>query len=134
MTYLRQVSKTVANNPIARAVARQQLRRALVDQQIALYLMEPGEDCAELIEGLGTTLSMIGVAAEFEPKLKLDDPRLKVLRGGLSACKQLLLSSAGYDPAQTVAICRALDEAESLNRDISAESIQKAYMALRNVQ
>ena len=123
--YIRSVPKNVATNPIARAVARQKLRHKLVDQKIALYLMNDGDDCVELLEGLGTTLAIIGMAAEMEPKIQPDDQRLRILRGGLSACQQLI-KSGKFDKSQTVSICRALDEAEGLNVWISAASIQKA--------
>ena len=123
--YIKVVSKAVATNPIARAVARQKLKQKLVDQKIALYMKDDGEDCVELMEGLGTTLAIIGMAASLEPKIKQDDKRLSVLRGGLSACQQLLLSGK-FDKSQTVSICRALDEAESLNFWLSPTSIQKA--------
>ena len=123
--YIKVVSKAVATNPIARAVARQKLRHKIVDQKIALYLMEEGDDCGELLEGLGTTLAIIGMAAEMEPKILPDDQRLRVLRGGLSACQQLI-KSGKFEKAQTVSICRALDEAEGLNVWISPISIQKA--------
>jgi hypothetical protein len=87
--------------------------------------MNDGDDCVELLEGLGTTLAIIGMAAEMEPKIQPDDQRLRILRGGLSACQQLI-KSGKFDKSQTVSICRALDEAEGLNVWISAASIQKA--------
>lgn len=123
--YIKVVSKAVATNPIARAVARQKLRHKIVDQKIALYLMNDGDDCVELLEGLGTTLAIIGMAAEMEPKILPDDQRLRILRGGLSACQQLI-KSGKFDKSQTVSICRALDEAEGLNVWLSAAAIQKA--------
>jgi len=123
--YIRSVPKNVATNPIARAVARQKLRHKIVDQKIALYLMNDGDDCVELLEGLGTTLAIIGMAAEMEPKILPDDQRLRILRGGLSACGQLI-KSGKFEKAQTVSICRALDEAEGLNVWLSAAAIQKA--------
>jgi len=87
--------------------------------------MNDGDDCVELIEGLGTTLAIIGMAAEMEPKILPSDLRLRILRGGLSACQQLI-KSGKFDKSKTVSICRALDEAEGLNVWISAASIQKA--------
>lgn len=123
--YIKVVSKAVATNPIARAVARQKLRHKIVDQKIALYLMEEGDDCGELLEGLGTTLAIIGMAAEMEPKILPDDKRLRILRGGLSACQQLI-KSGKFEKGQIISICRALDEAEGLNVWISPAAIQKA--------
>ena len=124
--YIRMVSKAVANNDFARKVAQEKLRLALIDQKIALYMMEDGEECVERIEGLGITLSIIGMAAEMEPKILPHDPRLRVLRGGLSACQQII-NSGVYDTSQTVAICQALDEAEELNKTVSPKSLQKAF-------
>lgn len=123
--YIRSVPKNVATNPIARAVARQKLRHKIVDQKIALYLMEVGDDCGELLEGLETTLAIIGMAAEMEPKILPDDQRLRILRRGLSACQQMIKSGKCVK-GQIISICRALDEAEGLNVWISAAAIQKA--------
>lgn len=111
-------------------IAREKLKAALVEQKIALYLMAPGEDCTEILEGLGSTLALVGMAAELEPKLKRDDPRIKILRGGLSACQQLIRAGGAYDPMQTVAICNGLDKAEELNKTISSASIYKAYICM----
>lgn len=129
VTYYRVVSKNVANNSVARLIAREKLKVALINQKIALYMAQPGEDCTELLEGLALTLKMIGVASEFEPKIRNDDPRLRLLRGGLSACQQLILADGRYDPEHTVAICRALDEAEELNKHVSPKALQRAFIA-----
>jgi len=130
--YIRSVPKNVATNPIARAVARQKLRHKIVDQMIALYLMRDGDDCVELLEGLGLTLSIIGMAAEMEPKILPDDQRLRILRGGLSACQQLIRSGK-FEKVQTVSISRALAEAESLNVWLSPTSIQKAVILCQDL-
>lgn len=114
-------------NPVAQAVARAKLRAALVDQKIRLYLMSPGEPCADLMQGLGSTLSLVGFAAELSGLR--DDHRLKILRGGLSACRQLF-DSGRYDPLQTVAIAGALDAAEQLNRKINPKDMDRAVHAL----
>ena len=124
--YIRSVTKNTASNPIARAVARQKLRLEIVDQKIALYMTNQGEDRTDLWEAIGTTLALVGAASELEPKIGPDDQRVKILRGGLSACQQLI-KSGRFDKSQTVSICRALDEAESLNVWISPSAIQKAF-------
>lgn len=124
MTPVRMVRQHVARNPVARAVARQKLHAALVDQKIRLYLLEAGEPCAEFMEGLGLTLVTIGIACE---KQKITNPSVSVLRGGLSACQQLMLADR-YDPTQTVAIDLALQAAESLNKQLTADSIRQAWL------
>ena len=126
--YIRVVQPHVAKNDFARKVAQEKLRLALIDQKIALHMMEDGEECTERMEGLGLTLSLIGTAADIEPKILPHDHRLKILRGGLGACQQIINAGA-YDTTQTVAICQALDQAVELNKNISAASLQKAFLA-----
>lgn len=126
--YIRVVKPHVARNFVAIAVARGELAKELVKQKIALYMMQDGEECNERMEGLGLTLSLIGTAADIEPKILPHDHRLKILRGGLGACQQIINAGA-YDTTQTVAICQALDNAEELNKAVSAASLQKAFLA-----
>lgn len=124
--YIRVVKPHVARNFVAIAVARSKLEEELVNQKIALYMLEDGEECTERLEGLGLTLSIIGKAAEIDPKILSHDPRLKILRGGLGACQQII-NAGVYDTTQTVAICQALDKAEELNKKVSVNSLQKAF-------
>ena len=124
MIPVRKVSQHTARNPVARAVARQKLHAALVDQRIRLYLLAKGESCDEFMEGLGLTLATVGVACDIQ---KITHPVVKVLRGGLSACQQLMLANS-YDPMQTVAIDLALQAAESLNKQLTADSIHEAWL------
>lgn len=129
MTYYRRVSKNTANNMVARAYAQEKLNLALVDQKIKLYMTEKGEDCAELMTGLGMTLAVVGLAAETDPAIGPDDTLVRVLRGGLSACQQLL-NSSGHDPLHNIAISQALDAAEKLNTRVKARYINQAFISL----
>jgi hypothetical protein len=119
-------AKDYALNPIARAVAREKLRRAILDQKIKVYLMEDDEDCAEFCEGIGLTLAVIGYASELDPKIDQHDSTLKVLRGGLSACQQML-TTGKWKKINAVAIDVALDAAMVLNRDVKADYINTAW-------
>jgi hypothetical protein len=126
--YHRKVSnRNVGNNPVARAVAKQALAKALRDQKIRLYLMDEGEACAEMCEGVGMTLAVVGYASELAGLG--ETPQNKVLRGGLSACQQML-HSGKWVKLNTVAVVNALDAAEALNHQIKADYINKAWHAL----
>jgi hypothetical protein len=116
------VSKQTACNPVARAVAQVKLREALRAQKIRLYMMEHGEDCGELMDGLGSTMALVDCAATIQGIQGVDT---SILNGGLSACRQLARSGS-YDPLQTVAIAGALDAAERLNRLIKADAMNEA--------
>lgn len=126
MKQVRIVSKQTAMSQVARAVARDLLRKAIRTQKIALYMMSKGEPCEDITAGVGTTLALISKACEIQG---LDNPDTRKLSGGLSACKQLT-ASGRYDPANTVAIDVALDSAELLNIKISAESMNQAVHEL----
>ena len=124
MIVVRKVNEQVARNPVARALARQRLREELLEQKIKLYSMADGDACDELMEGLSLTLLTIGVACDLQ---KLKDPKTNVLRGGLSACQQLMLSNH-YDIRQTVAISTALSAAEDLNKKLTPDAIHMAWI------
>ena len=124
------VNKQTAKNPVARAVARAKLHSTLTTQKIALYMMSKGDDCQELMDGLGLTLAVVGYAFEWQHRNRSDadrsTPDIRILRGGLSACR----SMTRYDPINTTAIVLALEAAERINVLLNAESIQRAWVAL----
>ena len=121
----KRTSKTIAKNPIARAVARNNLAAAVTKQKIRLYMMEDGEPCADDMEVIGKTLAVVGYASELDEKIGGDDLRVRVLRGGLSACKQLMIADK-WDSAQVRAIDVALDAAMELNAKVNSDCINKA--------
>jgi hypothetical protein len=131
--YYKKVGKNTARNPIARAVAQAKLRSVITNNKIKLYLLGKGESCADMMETIGYALSVIGYAAELDPAIGHDDIRVRVLRGGLSACQQMLLSDS-YDPLNTVSIDKALDAAEELNRIIKPEYANQAMLALATIK
>lgn len=124
--YHRTVSKNAANNMVARAYARQELEQALVEAKIKLYMMELGDNCAELIGGLNTTLEMLIIAGGITKNPSAEfSTWLRIMRGGQSACVQLL-NARRYDPLHTTSICTALDAAEKLNKKLAPATLQRA--------
>lgn len=130
MKFLQRVSKQTAQNPVARAVARDQLHKMLNDQGLRLYLKAKGDTCAELANGLGSCLTMVYAACVLDHNnIDLDGPQVRILRGGISTCQQLAASDK-YDPTCAVAIDMALDCAESLNRQVSPLAMTMAWREL----
>lgn len=117
------------NNPIARAVAQDKLRKILVSEKLKLYFRENGEDCSDFIEGFGMTLAVVGMAAEMDPAFGPEHLDVRILRGGLSAVESLA-KTCKYDKAQTVALDRALIAAETLNAKVKSDFIIRSYLAL----
>ncbi len=48
----------VGHSPVARAVARERLRKTLVTRQIQLHLLEPGEECRALLTDLNWVMAV----------------------------------------------------------------------------
>lgn len=119
------VSKNTALNPVARAMAQKKLADDLTTRKIRLYMMQDGEPCADLLEELAVMLATIGVASELDPDVGGDDVGVRILRGGMSAC-QALINTDKWDSAQAVAIERALEEAEALNKRVHPKYIAQA--------
>jgi hypothetical protein len=71
-------------------------------------------------------LATLGVASELDPKIGGEDTRVRILRGGLSACQQLLIKDK-WDITQTVPIERAIECGEELNRIVSTQYIAQAH-------
>ena len=119
------VSKNTALNPVARAMAQKKLADDLTTRKIRLYMMQDGDPCADLLEELAVMLATIGVASELDPDVGGDDVGVRILRGGMSAC-QALINTDKWDSAQAVAIERALEEAEALNKRVHPKYIAQA--------
>lgn len=131
MTYIRVVTKNAATNPIARAVARQQLKKYLLDTKIALFMLAPGEEYKERLEGIVSTLEPMIMASCIEVSERFADLKAPILsmRAGRDVCVKLLTEGT-YDPTQAPVICNALDAAEEVNPKVSPLSMQKALHEL----
>lgn len=120
-------NRSVATNPVAQAIARTKLKHAIRNQKIRMYLMDEGELCEDICTGVGMTLALIGYAAELDGLV--DSLDHKVLRGGLSACQQMV-KTGRWEKINTVAIVQALDAAEALRTRIKPDSINRAWHEL----
>lgn len=132
--YRRPPKKNPYGNPIAKAIVKRQLVSEILDHKIRLYMLEPGDQCAHLMEATGVSMGMVGYAAEVEAAqpgstFSRDNPKLRVLRGGLSACQQMLLADR-WDPLQATSIAMAIDATVELVPLISPESLATAIRAL----
>lgn len=127
--YVKKVSKHTALNPVARAVALAKLKDKVTTGLIKLYMLAPGEACGDLIHDISVTLSIIGYAAELNPKTDRDLSELRVLRGGLSACRQIMQTEL-WDPLQTVSIDQALNAGMRLVPILRAQDVNQACVVL----
>jgi hypothetical protein len=122
---VRIVDAKTAKNPIARAVARKKLSDAMLTFKLWMYISSDGDPCADRLDDISLMLATLGVAAELDPKIGGEDTRVRILRGGLSACQQLLVKDK-WDTAQAVPIERAVECGEELNRIVGTQYIAQA--------
>lgn len=128
--YHRHVSnRNIGMNPVARAIARAKLKQSILDVKLKLFLMQKGEPCADFLLGISQIIGVVGYACELDPKQGPEVPALRVLRGGLSACQQLV-DTDKWDPKQAVAIEAAIDAAAALNDVVNSKYVAKAWQAI----
>lgn len=123
---VRIVDGNIAKNPIAQAVARKKLSDGLLTFKLWMYTRNDGDPCADRLDDISLMLATLGVASELDPKIGGEDTRVRILRGGLSACQQLLVKDK-WDTTQTVPIERAIECGEELNRIVGTQYIAQAH-------
>ena len=109
----KKVNKQVGMNPIARAVARESMRRSIVDQKIQLYVTPEGESCVEFCVPMFTLFLALLATAEADPKVGLDNYEVKIIRGALSALDQMIADNS-YRRINIVSLDTGLDCAQVL--------------------
>lgn len=119
------VNKNTALNPVARAMAQKKLERDILIVKLKLYMTPDGAECADFLEEIALLLATVGVASELDPDIGGEDVGVRILRGGMSAC-QALINTDKWDSTQVVAIERALDEAQLLNKRVHPVYIARA--------
>ena len=117
------------SNPVSDAIARKRLEVAILDQKLALFSMDQGQDCTELMVGIGMTLGWLCYAHELDKRMNQSSVDFRVMRGGLSACQQMA-NSGHWDQIQAVAIANALDAASRLRPQIGDHWIGKALIGI----
>ena len=127
--YQKHVYANVGRNPVARAVAQRALRAAILDQKIKLHFTDEGAECADFCAVIGMTLSVMVYAAQLDKKIKPDDLRVRILRGGLSACSQMADADA-FNRINIPAVERAMDAAVELNAKLNPDAVNRAWAAL----
>ncbi len=122
----KKVSKNTGMNPVARAIARAALKQALLDQKIQLYLLEEGAPCAGICFMIAQMLSALIEAAELDKKVGTDNVDVRVMRGAISACEQMIETDR-FARINIVALEKGLDAAFALNMRVSPEAFNRAW-------
>ena len=132
MRFTIETNHKVATNPVARAIARTKLNRAMTHMGLRIYTMQDGEDCRQLLEQIGFVLALMGMAGELDPAIGLEDSRVRIIRGALSAINQMS-KSGKWDSQQSVALEHGLSTAVALNPRIKQAYVMDAWDKLQEM-
>jgi hypothetical protein len=122
----KKVNKQAGTNPVARAIARNILRQAIVDQKIQLYLLEDGAPCAEICFMIAQMLSVLIEAAALDKTVGTDHADVRVMRGAISACDQMIQTDR-FSRMNIVALEKGLDAAYAMNARVSPHAFNRAW-------
>jgi len=125
----KRVTRTVGMNPIARAVAREHLRKAILDYKIHLYLLVEGEPCAHLLVPIQAVFNALITAASRDPEVGAEVYEVRILRGAASACEQMIENNS-YRQINTTTLDVGLDCAAELNKRVNPELFNQAWNEL----
>lgn len=126
---VKKVKKQTGMNPIARAVARENLRKSVLDQKIALYFLKDGEECRSVVGPIFLLMEAFVLAAGRDENVDYDAREIRILKGAISACDQMLGSNS-YSTANTTTLDLALDCAVDLSKQVDHVLFNQAWNEL----
>jgi hypothetical protein len=124
----KKVRSATGMNPVARAVAQNILRQAIVDQKIQLYLMQDGDPCADTCFMIAQMLSVLIEAAMLDKTVGADHADVRVMRGTISACDQMIKTDR-FSRINIVSLEKGLDAAYAMNSRVSPRTFNKVWNA-----
>lgn len=125
----KRVKRQVGMNPIARAVARENLRKAITDQKIQLYLLKEGTPCRDILGLMLALFTAFITAAERDKNVGADVREVRILKGAISACDQMIANNS-YHQANTTTLDVALDCAVELSKRVDPVLFNTAWNEL----
>ena len=116
------VSRHVASNPVARAIAAQRMRQAAADFATRLYLLAEGEECSGDLDAaarcMGVALAVLEARDDTDP----------VIRGGLSALAGMARLGCRWRTADAGAVDVAMLRSMATYQQATARETQAAWV------
>jgi hypothetical protein len=97
----------LARNPVARAIAKQQLKQAMLDMRIALLMMDEGDSCREHM--LTISDSIFVVAAAYEIMEWKDSLNFRKLRSAMNIMAECSETGFKWKKEWAITIDNAID-------------------------
>lgn len=126
------VPEHVARNPIARAIARTRLERAVATFATRLYLLDEGEDVQS--DGVATGRVLYVAYLLLDNAGQGTSPAARVIRGGISAVEKLALRGWRWHEADAPAIDQAMQHAKATVQAAPATDTQRAWADLYRIE
>jgi hypothetical protein len=123
---VKKVKKQTGMNPIARAVARENLRKSVLDQKIALYFLKDGDECRGVVGPIFLLMEAFVLAAGRDENVDYDAREVRILKGAISACEQMM-DTDYYLPVNTTTLDVALDCAVDLSKKVDPALFNQAW-------
>ena len=126
---VKKVKKQTGMNPIARAVARENLRKSVLDQKIQLYFLKGGDACRDVVGPIFLLMTAFVLAASRDKNVGSDVREVRILKGAISACDQMMTNDS-YRTANTTTLDVALDCAIELSKQVDHVLFNEAWNEL----
>lgn len=126
------VDEHVARNPVARAVARTKLKRAVLDFQLRLYNLLPGTNVQADAQAAARVLA---VALRVLDNADLGStPDARVMAGGMGCLSALAQRRWAWHTQDAVAVDQALHRALPVYMAASAVQLQAAHRYVTHLE
>lgn len=99
--------RNIARNPVARAIAKQQLKQAMLDMRIALLMMEDGDNVHQHIMTISDSIFV--VAAAYELMGWQDSSDFRKLRSSMNVLTECSESGFKWRREWAITIDNAID-------------------------
>ena len=118
------MDRNVARNPVARAIAKQQLKQAMLDMRIALLLMEEGDNVSQHILTISDSIFVVGAA--YEMMGKQDTPEFRKLRSAMNVLTECSDQGFKWRKEWAITIDNAIDICSQNWTKIPSTTFQRA--------
>lgn len=84
MKFVTKVTKNVVYNPVARAVAKAKVQKAMTDHRISIFMLDDGEDCYSEMFTSAKAIFIIGHC--LEEQNQMDSPEYRKIKSAMNIC------------------------------------------------
>lgn len=99
--------RNIARNPVARAIAKQQLKQSMLDMRIHLFMMDDGESCQSEILTISDAIFVMACCYEFMDQE--DSVEFRKLRSAMKVLQECSEKQFKWNRDWAITIDNAID-------------------------